>query len=252
MPTPPVITWQRQAGGSLQPYSPLFADIYRSSGADGQGGLAQARHAFLMGCGLLAGDIAPAPLWQHHAQWHILETGFGLGLNFLAAWQTWEQNPQRPETLLFSSIEAHPVSAADISLGAVDFPTLAPYADALAAAWQPQAGSNVWTFAPLQGQGQIQLHLYVGDVLDMLPHIAAPADSVFLDGFNPKTNAAMWSAACMQAIAQRSRAGTRLASWTAAASVRDNLSAAGFSVGKRAGLPPKRHSLYAVFPATHF
>ena len=243
------LLWQVDAQGRLQPYSPQFDDIYRSSGQDGQGGWQQARYVFLQGCGLLAGDMAAHPLWASQAQWHILETGLGLGLNFLATWQAWAADAQRPSKLIFSSVEAYPVGSADITLGAADFPALAPYAAELAAAWQPQPGLNRWQFAA----GAVELHLYIGDVAAMLPQLQTrilaqkipPADSVFLDGFNPKSNADMWALPCLQNIAACARAEAQLASWTVAASVRDNLSQAGFRVRKRPGLPPKRHCLQA-------
>ena len=80
------------------PRSPRFDDIYRSS----TGGLEQARHVFLRGCGL-------PDAWAGQPQWRILETGFGLGLNFLAAWRAWKDDPQRPRLLHFVSAEAWPV-----------------------------------------------------------------------------------------------------------------------------------------------
>ncbi|MBP9785507.1 MAG: FAD-dependent cmnm(5)s(2)U34 oxidoreductase, partial [Giesbergeria sp.] len=63
------------------PYSQRFGDRYQSEQA-----LAQAREVFLHGCGL--------PLaWAGAAQWRILETGFGFGLNFLATWAAWRADP---------------------------------------------------------------------------------------------------------------------------------------------------------------
>ena len=80
------------------PTSPRFGDIYRSAGGDGRGGLAQARQVFLAGCGLLADGDAPSA-WAGRQVWQVLETGFGLGLNFLATWQAWRADPQRPARL---------------------------------------------------------------------------------------------------------------------------------------------------------
>ena len=74
------------AGGS--PYSPRFGDRYRSE----LGGLNQAREVFLKGCGLPAA-------WAGQPQWTILETGFGLGLNFLVTWAAWKADPLRPRLL---------------------------------------------------------------------------------------------------------------------------------------------------------
>ena len=85
------------------PRSPRFDDIYHSE----TGGLAQARHVFLGGCGLPGA-------WAGKPQWRILETGFGLGLNFLTAWQAWRDDPPRPRLLHFVSVEAWPVRPQDL------------------------------------------------------------------------------------------------------------------------------------------
>lgn len=81
------------------PYSAAFGDVYHSA----HGGPAQARHVFL------GGNDLPRR-WQGRDRFVILETGFGLGLNFLAAWQAWQDDPQRCRRLHFVSFEKHPLS----------------------------------------------------------------------------------------------------------------------------------------------
>ena len=66
------------------PFSPRFSDRYHSE----NGGLDQARQVFLHGCGLPAA-------WAGQAQWRILETGFGFGLNFLVTWAAWRADAAR-------------------------------------------------------------------------------------------------------------------------------------------------------------
>ncbi len=215
------------------PHSPRFQDIYRSS----SGGLAQARHVFLDGCGLPAA-------WAGQPQWRILETGFGLGLNFLAAWRAWKDDPQRPRLLHFVSIEAWPVAAADLLRSALDSPELAPLARELAAQW--------WGLVPgfhrLQFEsGRVLLTLCVGDARPLLREQAFAADAVFLDGFDPQRNPAMWELDTLKAVARCCRRGTRLATWTVAGHVRRDLEQCGFLVQKAAGLPPKHECLQARF-----
>ena len=79
------------------PYSPRYGDIYHSADS----GPGQARHVFLGGNGLPA-------RWSGARVFTILETGFGLGLNFLATWDAWRSDPARPERLHFVSVEKHP------------------------------------------------------------------------------------------------------------------------------------------------
>src|SRR2546421_280588 len=70
------------------PYSAAYGDVYHSAG----GGPAQARHVFL------AGNALPER-WAHKRRFVILETGFGVGLNFLATWRAWKEDPARCERL---------------------------------------------------------------------------------------------------------------------------------------------------------
>lgn len=85
------------------PYNARFGDRYRNE----DGGLDQATHVFLGGCGLPAA-------WADTPQWRILETGFGFGLNFLVTWAAWKADPQRTRLLHFVSVEAFPVSREDL------------------------------------------------------------------------------------------------------------------------------------------
>lgn len=211
------------------PRSPRFDDIYRSAA----GGLAQARHVFLQGCGL-------PQAWAGRVQWRILETGFGLGSNFLATWQAWKQDPQRPRMLHFASVEAWPVAAADLLRGAADQPELEPLARELAGRWYGLTpGFHRLSFE----QGQVLLTLCVGDAAAMLRELSFRADAVFLDGFEPQRNPQMWEPGLLKAVARLCLRGTRLATWTVAGQVRRDLASCGFEVQKVPGLPPKRDCL---------
>ena len=237
--TPPAVLWR--ADGS--PFSPRFDDIYRSAGVDGLGALAQARQVFLGGCGLLAEGDAPAA-WAGRPAWQILETGFGLGLNFLAAWHAWQQDPARPARLFYSAVEAYPPEAADLLRSAAPFPELTPLAEQLAARWRgllPGARR-----IELAG-GAVQLTLAVGDAAPMLGELTGRFDSVFLDGFSPQKNPAMWSEDVLLAVARLTRPGARAASWCVAHEVRERLAACGFAVERVTGLAPKRHALAARY-----
>ena len=107
-------------------YGPGSGDHYRSE----HGGLEQARDVFLAGCGL-------PEAWQSKNQWRILETGFGLGLNFLATWAAWKADPLRPQLLHFVSTEAYPARPDDVLRSAAAHPLLLPLANQLQAQlWQ--------------------------------------------------------------------------------------------------------------------
>ncbi|MCS4508727.1 FAD-dependent 5-carboxymethylaminomethyl-2-thiouridine(34) oxidoreductase MnmC [Xylophilus ampelinus] len=216
------------------PRSPRFDDIYHSEA----GPTAQARHVFLGGCGLPAA-------WAGQPRWRILETGFGLGLNFLTAWAAWRDDPARPGLLHFVSVEAWPVAPADLRRAVAQEPSLVPLADLLAARWHGLLpGVHRLAF----DGGRVMLTLCVGDVQPMLRGLQRfDADSIFLDGFGPRRNPEMWSPTTLQAVARFARRGTRLATWTIARAVRDALAEQGFTITLAPGLPPKRDCLLALF-----
>ena len=215
------------------PYSPRFGDRYRSE----LGGLAQSREVFLRGCGLPAA-------WAGQAQWRILETGFGLGLNFLVTWQAWQADPQRPRLLHFVATEAHPASAADILRAAMAHPELLPLAEQLQAqCWGLLPGVHRLVFE----EGRVLLSLCIGDTKTVLREQLFEADTVYLDGFSPSKNPGIWDIHTLKTVARCCRRGTRIASWTVARAVLDGLAQCGFVVQKTPGLPPKRDNLQGEF-----
>ena len=228
-----VIEWLDDGTATGAPYSPRFGDRYRSE----QGGLAQARDVFLAGCGL-------PQAWAGQPQWRILETGFGLGLNFLVTWAAWKADPLRPQLLHFVSTEAYPASAQDVLRGASAHPALLPLATGLAAQlWGLLPGFHRLTFE----DGRVLLTLCVGDTKAMLRQQPFEADSVYLDGFSPAKNPDMWDLHTFKAVARCCRRGTQIATWTIARSVRDGLAQAGFSVRKTPGIAPKRDNLQGQY-----
>ena len=226
------------------PHSPRFNDRYRSR----SGGLAQAVSVFLTGTGLPAA-------WRGRDRFSVLETGFGLGTNFLCTWAAWEADPQRSESLQFASVEAFPVSAADLVRSACNASAedqsefsialrLPVLAEQLAQVWHGLSpGVQQREFSG----GRVQLTLAVGEVQAGLQEIKCLADAVYLDGFSPALNPQMWSAQTLHLVAQHCRPGTTLATYTVARSVRERLQQLGFSVEKCPGLPPKRDRLQAIF-----
>ena len=225
------------------PTSARFGDIYRSAGTDGQGGLAQARQVFLRGCGLWPDGDAPAA-WADAARWAVLETGFGLGLNFLVTWRAWRADPRRPARLFYSAVEAWPPAAEDLLRSAAPYPELHALAEQLAAQWH---GLGPGVHRLRFDAEQVQLTLSIGDVQAALAELSGAHDSVFLDGFSPARNPEMWSLHTLKAVARLTRHGAMAASWCTAAEVRRDLNTCGFEVERVPGLPPKHHALRARY-----
>src|SRR5690606_21832400 len=90
-----------------QPLSREFGDVYFSRA----NGLQETRHVFLQHNQL-------ADRWSNPGDTNpfvIGETGFGSGLNFLAAWQLWNQVAPRSAHLHFVSVEKFPLNKLHLS-----------------------------------------------------------------------------------------------------------------------------------------
>ena len=226
---PERIDWLEDGSAGGDPYSPRFNDRYRSE----LGGISQSRDVFFKGCGLPAA-------WAGQPRWRILETGFGLGLNFLVTWQAWRADPLRPRMLHFVSTEAYPASPDDMLRSAGAHPDLLPLATALhRQLWGLLPGFHRLAF----DEGRVLLTLCIGDAKKVLRQQQFEADSVYLDGFSPAKNPDIWDINTFKAVARCCRRGTRIATWTVARSVRDALTQAGFKVYKTPGIAPKRDNL---------
>ena len=128
----------------------------------------QGRHVFL------GGNDLPAH-WAGARVFTIVETGFGLGLNFLATWQAWRDDPARPERLHFVSVEKHPCTREGLTEAHGRHPEFAPLAGTLQAAW-PLAVPGLHR---LQFEnGGVTLTLAFADAADAVPKMRLAADAM--------------------------------------------------------------------------
>jgi tRNA 5-methylaminomethyl-2-thiouridine biosynthesis bifunctional protein len=214
------------------PYSEAFGDVYHSA----SGGLAQANHVFLKGNQL-------PDRWAGRERFVILETGFGLGINFLTTWQAWRRDPRRCGRLHFVSIEKHPFSLQDLRTLHERYPEFEEEAAALHATWPilvPGAHR-----AELDG-GNVVLTLFFSDVR-IMRDLRLAADAIYLDGFAPQKNPDMWSAQTLRALSRLAAPGATAATWSVASSVRAALEETGFEVEKRPGFGFKKEMLCARY-----
>lgn len=171
--------------GSRSPGGPRFDDRLLD-------GLAPCRQIFLHGCNLPS-------VWARQPQWRILETGFGVGLNFLLTWQAWKADPQRPRMLHFVATEAGPVNAGAALRLATVHPELRLFAEQLQAQlWGLLPGFHRLAF---EG-GQVLLTLCIGDHKAMLREQDFEADSVYLHEFGPSVNPGAWDIQALKAVAR--------------------------------------------------
>jgi tRNA 5-methylaminomethyl-2-thiouridine biosynthesis bifunctional protein len=248
-----VINWD--ANGL--PVSSHFDDVYFSKNS----GIDETRFVFLHHNHL-------PERWKNlsaNAVFTIAETGFGTGLNFLAAWQAWRQHAPPTAKLHFISVEKFPLMRNDLERALHLWPELSEIAKLLIAQYPSvdARGFHRLNF------GAVQLTLIFADAIagfsQLLP-IARPGpevisrtcgfsqyarancvDAWFLDGFAPAKNPDLWTEELFQLVARLSHEHTTFATFTSAGIVRRGLTATGFAVEKVAGYGSKREMLRGRF-----
>jgi tRNA 5-methylaminomethyl-2-thiouridine biosynthesis bifunctional protein len=219
--------------GDGVPLSGVYGDVFRSR----SGALAESEQVFVHATAL-------AERWKGARSFTVLEVGFGLGVNFLATLAAWRLDAHRPAALHFVSIEKHPLTADDLwrahqALGLTGYDS-----ETLHRGWPP-ATPDLHRL-DFEG-GRVTLWLALGDAGEWLPQLRLAADAVYLDGFAPDRNPDSWSPEVLRGVARLCRRGARLATYSAARSVRDALSEAGFDVQLRPGFGRKRERIDAVY-----
>lgn len=218
------------------PFSPRYGDVYHSA----SGALAQAEQVFLHGNGL-------PDRWRQTRVFTVMETGFGIGVNFLATWSAWRDDPARSERLHFVSIEKHPFARDDLRtvLDAVTANTpLATLAATLVDAWPMLVpGTHRIEF----DGGRFTLTLAFGDAAELLPKLWLRADAFYLDGFAPAKNPELWTPAVFKALARIAGDHATFATWSSSGDVKRALEQSGFEYRKVHGFGSKRAMLVGRF-----
>jgi tRNA 5-methylaminomethyl-2-thiouridine biosynthesis bifunctional protein len=218
------------------PFSPLYDDIYHSA----VGGLEQAHYVFLRGNSL-------PDRWQSRRVFTVLETGFGMGINFLMTWAAWRADSSRCERLHFVSTEKHPFTVADLRkvvAATISDPVIAGLAEALANAWPMLVpGTHRLEF----DEGRVVLTLVFGDAQESLPALRLCADAFYLDGFAPAKNPELWTPAIFKALARLAGEGATFATYSSAGDIKRALTQCGFEYRKVDGFGWKRAMLVGHF-----
>ncbi|MDO3722052.1 bifunctional tRNA (5-methylaminomethyl-2-thiouridine)(34)-methyltransferase MnmD/FAD-dependent 5-carboxymethylaminomethyl-2-thiouridine(34) oxidoreductase MnmC [Marinobacter sp. chi1] len=215
------------------PESSRFGDVYFSR----ENGLEETRYVFLKHNGL------PERFCKvgNGDSFVIAESGFGTGLNFLAAWQAWRDSGPAPfATLHFVSVERYPLTVADLKKSLALWPELKELAEQLLDSYPPLVRG---VHRLVLDEGRVRLTLYFGDILDAWNDLTFNADAWFLDGFAPSLNPEMWLEEAIDLIRIHSKPGTTLATFTAVGRIRRALTDAGFAMSKEPGFGRKRDML---------
>ncbi|WP_144635947.1 FAD-dependent 5-carboxymethylaminomethyl-2-thiouridine(34) oxidoreductase MnmC [Bordetella genomosp. 13] len=216
-------------------YSAIYGDVYHSPVEDALG---QVHEVFLRGNGL-------PRRWRGRDRFTVCETGFGMGLNFLALWQAWRDDAQRPQRLHVVSIEGHPFEREVLRqvLRGHAPAALRSLAEQLADQWPALLpGLHRLEFE----DGAVTLTLGFGPAETMAPRLSARVDAFFLDGFAPDRNPGMWTPGLFASLARLAAPDATLATWASAGHVRRALADAGFAVRREPGYGGKWHRIEGV------
>ncbi|MDP5141700.1 bifunctional tRNA (5-methylaminomethyl-2-thiouridine)(34)-methyltransferase MnmD/FAD-dependent 5-carboxymethylaminomethyl-2-thiouridine(34) oxidoreductase MnmC [Rheinheimera baltica] len=224
------------------PVASDFDDVYFSN----DGGIAETDYVFLQQNGL-------PQRWPQHptAAFHIIETGFGTGANFLLTWLRFRQHRHthphaQCQRLYFSSFEKYPLSHADLTRALAVHDTFSDLCQLLLDAYPLCiAGCHRLSL----DNGSVILDLWFGDVNSQLPQLTSEVDAVYLDGFAPSKNPDMWQDTLFSNLARLSKNTTTVSTFTSAGIVKRGLQAAGFTVTKIKGFGRKREMLTATIIA---
>lgn len=232
--------WELGDEGEL--FAPLYSDVYASHSSAWE----RAQSVFVDGCELTS-------RWQDGRSIRVLETGFGLGINFLTTWASIKASNSSVR-LHYVAVEKHPFTSQDLraaleksvaSAPASLTPIMNELIQRLLIQWPPLIPG----FHCLPLDDHTTLTLVFGDVDSVLPSIHGRFDAFYLDGFAPDHNEVMWSLKTMQHLAGVAAEGAIASSWCVASSVQQALHEVGFDLTKHAGFGSKRESLLARWPA---
>lgn len=209
------------------PFNPEFDDIYFN--ADDP--IGQSEYVF---------NSVFDEIWNKKSEFNVLEMGFGTGLNFLCAFKRFKNSDK---FLNFVSIEKTPIARDDLTKIYANFSELADVSRELLEAYPPLIrGFHRLNLAP-----NVTLTLCFGDVYEVLDELSFIADAVFMDGFAPAKNEAMWSELVCGKIANLCALGASVCTYSASGALKRALQNSGFEVKMLKGYGKKREMLRAKF-----
>jgi len=192
------------------PFNPEFDDIYFN--ADDP--IGQSEYVF---------NSVFDEIWEKKSEFNVLEAGFGAGLNFLCAFKRFKNSDK---FLNFVSIEKAPIAKDDLARIYANFSELADVSGELLGAYPPLiCGFHRLNLAP-----NVTLTLCFGDVADVLDELSFSADAIFMDGFAPAKNEAMWSELVCAKIANLCALGASVCTYSASGALKRALQNSGFEV----------------------
>ena len=217
--------------------SERYGDVYFSGD-----GVQETEHVFV------AGNSLPERFAATRGTFVVGETGFGTGLNFLAAAACFVRHAGQASRLVFVTTEQHLLGNEVLAKAHAQLPghlqaRAAELRNAMAVASDSAVPTKSTSRRIAFADGRIVLQILLGDATHSLRANSFAADAWFLDGFAPDRNPAMWSFNLLREVANHTAAQGTFATYTVAGHVRRSLQDAGFAIERAAGFGKKREML---------
>lgn len=208
--------------GSFTLYSAAYGEGYHSL----SGAVSEAFSKYIVPCGIA--ELAK------RGSVRLLDVGFGLGYNLLAAIHTArDASPECRIEVVTLEKDILPVSSID----ALTLPEiLKPYSEIVLSTL------NVGCYE----DETLSVTLLPGDARKAIFSVDGPFDAVFLDPFSPKKNPELWTVEFFQQLYARMTDEAILATYSAATPVRCGLLEAGFRIAPGPGDKMKRGGTLAT------
>jgi len=245
---------QLTADGSHTLYSHRFGQQYH----DTNGAIDESRHVFFENSGMMQRLRADEDI-------HILEMGFGTGLNLLLVADALQQTGSRSR-VRYTSIEGYPIDTHTASQlnyhdhlphihppssihpppsslhpppSSIIHPpsTLIPHPSAFFS--NLRLGTNTFPISE-----QLELSLFIGLFQDFV-FPARGIDVIFFDAFSPKANPELWTSSVFRALYDHAHPGCVMSTYCAAVSARAAMCHAGWHVARGPGFKTRREMTVA-------
>lgn len=220
---------QTTGDGSHTLFSSRFGQQYH----DTNGAMDESRHVFL-----LHGSFDERI--QLHQDVHILEMGFGTGLNILLVADRLLAT-KSTSRVRYTSIEGYPIDADTARrLNYCDYLPSVPDPNILGSIFSNATpGYNVFEILP-----NLELNLFIG-MYETFTYPVEPIDVVFFDAFSPKANPELWRSSVFKDLIEHASPGCVLSTYCAAVSARAAMCHAGWSVARGPGFKTRREMTIA-------
>lgn len=220
--------------GSPTLFSETFGESYHST----SGAVQESIHLFINNGLIKAAE-------QNIGEIHILEYGFGTGLNALLTIQTLLNNRNLSNTkVYYTSIEKYPLTEEEYSH--IDYSDKEIFLRMHQTKWQ-----TLNDFATKEHFNKITEQFYIrkieADFADFHPFQNKEwIDVIYFDPFSPETQPQSWNEETFGRIFKAIKPSGRLVTYSAKGIVKQALRSCGFEVTRIKGAGKKRHSLVAL------